>query len=43
MSYVAFQYAEALFTLAVEEQELDAVAIAFDQFIKLKDEFFRKR
>jgi len=38
MSYVAFQYAEALFTLAVEEQQLDAVAIAFDQFIKLKDE-----
>lgn len=37
MSYVAFQYAEALFSLAVEEQQLSAVDEAFRQFLEVKD------
>jgi len=37
MSYVAFQYAEALFSLSVEEQQLSAVEEAFRQFLDAKD------
>jgi len=38
MSYVAFQYAEALFSLAVEENQLNDVLASFKQFLKLQDE-----
>ena len=33
MSYVAFQYAEALFSLALERNEIDNVLVDFKSFL----------
>ena len=40
MSYVAFQYAEALFSLALEERQLPGVKDAYDGFLAVKDQEF---
>lgn len=40
MDYVAFQYAEALFSLAQEEQQTITVQTAFNQFLHEMDESF---
>ena len=38
MSYVAFQYAEALFTLALENKQIDDVLDAYKAFLNAQDE-----
>lgn len=38
MSYVAFQYAEALFSLSVEEKQVEDVYKNFDAFVQAQDE-----
>jgi F-type H+-transporting ATPase subunit delta len=38
MSYVAFQYAEALFSLAFEENRVEDIRSTFQQFIESQDE-----
>lgn len=38
MSYVAFQYAEALFALALEEDKLENVLSNFEHFVEAQDE-----
>jgi F-type H+-transporting ATPase subunit delta len=38
MGYVAFQYAEALFTLSAEENQIDSVYNAYNAFINSLDE-----
>jgi F-type H+-transporting ATPase subunit delta len=38
MSYVAFQYAEALFSLSVEEKQLENVYANFQAFVQAQDE-----
>ena len=42
MSYVAFQYAEALFSLALERKEIDSVFVSFKAFLNAQDEDVRK-
>lgn len=37
MSYVAFQYAEALFSFALESQQISEVKTAYNEFLNLKD------
>ena len=37
MSYVAFQYAEALFSLAVEEKQVEQVYEGFEAFVQAQD------
>jgi F-type H+-transporting ATPase subunit delta len=41
MSYVAFQYAEALFSLAMDQNEVEQVKHEFDQFTSLLDQEFK--
>ena len=38
MSYVAFQYAEALFSLSAEEKQTESVYTSFDAFVQALDE-----
>ena len=42
MSYVAFQYAEALFALAVEEKQVNDVLSSFEAFVEAQDEDIEK-
>ena len=42
MSYVAFQYAEALYALALEEKQVDEVLNSFVAFIDAQDETISK-
>ncbi len=42
MSYVAFQYAEALFSLALEEKQVDQVLSNFEAFVDAQDEDISK-
>ncbi|QMS85425.1 ATP synthase F1 subunit delta [Candidatus Xianfuyuplasma coldseepsis] len=37
MSYVAFQYAEALFSLALESKQLDSLQEVYDGFLEAQD------
>jgi len=42
MSYVAFQYAEALFSLALERNEIDNVLVDFKSFLDAQDDEIAK-
>lgn len=42
MSYVAFQYAEALFSLALEENQIDSVMESFTAFIDAQNDEITK-
>ena len=42
MSYVAFQYAEALFALALEENQIDEVLSNFSAFVDAQDKDIEK-
>ena len=42
MSYVAFQYAEALFSLAIEENQIDDLLQSYRDFVDAQDEEISK-